>query len=112
MTVEFAMLFSSALYAQEMVLLDSIVVDGSQNWWNAKTQLNPLRLPPPQKGDVVSYYDLNGDGKPDMLRTVTVGGAPVQWIDDNGNMKIGDVSGDLVDDCVMIDCDRNGEYGS
>jgi hypothetical protein len=110
--VAFAMLFSSALYAQEMVLLDSIVVDGSQNWWNAKTQLNPLRLPPPQKGDVVSYYDLNGDGKPDMLRTVTVGGAPVQWIDDNGNMKIGDVSGDLVDDCVMIDCDRNGEYGS
>lgn len=107
-----AVLFSLSMGAQEMVLLDSIIVDGGKNWWNARTQLNPLRLPPPQKGDVVRYYDLNGDGRPDMLRTVTVGGVPVQWIDDNGNMKIGDVGGDIVDDCVMIDRDRDGQYAS
>ena len=100
--------------AQEMkpVLLDSVVVGGSEKWWNADTQLNPLRLPPPPAGSVVRYYDLNGDSRPDVLRTVTTGGVPVQWIDDNADMRIGDVSGDLVDDCVMIDRDRDGQYGS
>lgn len=94
------------------VLLDSVLVDGSEKWWNADTQLNPLRLPPPPDGSVVRYYDLNGDSRPDVLQTVTAGGVPVQWIDDNADMRIGDVSGDLVDDCVMIDRDRDGQYGS
>jgi hypothetical protein len=94
------------------VLLDSVVVRGSEKWWNADTQLNPLRLPPPPAGSVVRYYDLNGDSRPDVLRTVTTGGVPVQWIDDNADMRIGDVCGDLVDDCVMIDRDQDGQYGS
>ena len=37
---------------------------------------------------------------PDVLQTLTAGGVPVQWIDDNADMRIGDVSGDLVDDCT------------
>ena len=105
--------FTQVLYGQnKMVFLDSIVVKGNQSWWNGNTRLNPLRLPPPQEGVKIYYYDLTGDGKPDVLRTETIGGVPVQWIDDNGDMKIGDVSGDIVDDCVMIDCNKDGQYAS
>lgn len=94
-----------------MVLLDSIVVKSEQKWWNSNTRLNPLRPSPPAEGSVVRYYDLNSDGKPDVLQTVTAEGTPVQWIDDNGNMKIGDISGDMVDDCLMVDRNRDGLYG-
>ena len=37
---------------------------------------------------------------------------PVQWIDDDDNMKNGDMEGDLVNDCLMIDRDKDGKYGS
>lgn len=94
------------------VLLSTIKVTGVSSWWNANTELNALRLVPPMEGAEVSYYDITGDGKPDVLRTTTLGGIPVQWIDDNGNMKIGDLSGDLVDDCLMIDRNKDGKFGS
>ena len=106
------MLLSNGATAQNMVLLDTIVAKGNQHWWNTNTQLNPLRLPPPPQGAVVRYYDLNGDGRPEVLQTETATGFPVQWIDDNGNMKVGDICGDIIDDCVMIDRDKDGVYGS
>lgn len=111
-TLACATLASFSLASAEEVLLKTIEVKGPAKWWNENTQLNPLRLMPPQSGATVSYYDLNGDGKPDVLRTVTANGTPVQWVDDNANMKIGDLSGDLVDDCLMIDRNKDGKYGS
>lgn len=99
------------LTAQE-VLLDSLVVGGTGRWWNYSAGLNPLRVAPPAAGTVVYYYDLSGDGRPDMLRTLTAGGVHVQWVDDNGNMQIGDISGDLVDDCLMVDRDGDGRYAA
>ena len=107
-----ALFISGVVSAQEMKLLDSLSVGGDSNWWNADTQLNPLRLPPPSQGTIVRYYDLNGDGKPDVLRTETATGFPVQWIDDNDNMKVGDICGDIIDDCVLIDRNKDGVYGS
>ena len=96
----------------QVTLVDSLVVRGSDRWWNAGAGLNPLRPAPPVAGELVYYFDLNGDGQPDMLRTVSSGGLRVQWIDDNGNMKIGDISGDLSDDCIMVDRNGDGQYGA
>ena len=102
---------SASLNATEK-LLRTITVQGPANWWNTSTQLNALRLAPPLTGTTISYYDITGDGKPDVLRTVTANGTPIQWIDDDHNMKIGDLSGDQVNDCLMIDRNRDGLYGS
>lgn len=93
-------------------LIDSLVVEGVPSWWNVSTQLNPLRLPPPPSGSVIRYYDLTGNGKPDLLRAETANGVAIQWIDDNNNMRIGDISGDLTDDCLMIDRNGDGQFGA
>lgn len=100
------------LASVELQKIGTVTVERGSKWWNFQTQLNALRLSPPPAGAVVDYYDLNRDGKPDMLRTVTADGTHVQWVDDNGNMKVGDVSGDLIDDCLMIDRNSDGEYAS
>lgn len=105
-----AVLICTGLSAEE-VLLDSIVVKGPTSWWTLGSQLNQLRLPPPQEGATIKYYDINGDGAPEVLRTVTASGIPVQWIDEDGNMAIGDLSGDQVDDCLMIDRNSDGLFG-
>ena len=86
----------------EPKLLETITVEHAIPWWGTGSPLNPLRMPPPPKGAKVEYYDLTGDGKPNMLRTILPNGMPVQWIDDDGDMKIGDLSGDTDNDCVMI----------
>lgn len=47
----FCLTFSwTSAQERKPVLLDSVVVRGSEKWWNADTQLNPLRLPPPPDG--------------------------------------------------------------
>jgi len=93
--------FTSGLQAQQ---LDSI-------YWNTNTQLLPLRLPPAPIGHVPEYIDLDGDGKPDVLRTITSTGIPVQWIDDDGTMQYGDLEGSTKNGCLMIDLNRDGIYG-
>lgn len=94
------------------MFLGSFLSADGQTWWNQNTQLNALRLPPPAPNAKVEYLDLTGNGKPDVLRTILMDGTPVQWIDDDGNMKEGDLWGDTVNDCLMIDRNHDGEYGS
>lgn len=92
--------------------LETLVLSGSVGSGFRQSALTPFRLPLPKPGATVEYEDLNGDGYPEVLRTVLADGTPVQWIDDNCNMKVGDIEGDMVDDCLMIDRNRDGHYGA
>ena len=82
-----------------------------QKYWNQKLQLEPFRLPLPPVGYQVEYIDLNGDGKPDAIKSVTVNDTPILWLDDDGNMKEGDIEGDMINDCLLIDRNKDGIYG-
>ena len=82
-----------------------------KEYWNANTLLIPYRLPPAPAGYKPTYIDLDGDGDPDILRTVTANGIPVQWIDDDDDMQFGDLEGDTDNDCLMIDRNKDGVYG-
>jgi hypothetical protein len=74
--------------------------------------LTPFRLSLPEPGKPVEYIDLDGDGDPDVLRTSTLHNIPVQWIDDDDDMQEGDPEGDMDSDCLMIDRNKDGRYGS
>jgi hypothetical protein len=80
-------------------------------FWNAKTLLHPYRLAPPMPGKIPEYLDLDGDGKPDVLRTTLADGTAVEWIDDSRKLKVGDQQGDLSNDCLIVDRNRDGVFG-
>jgi hypothetical protein len=82
-----------------------------KSYWNTNIPLLSYRLPPDTAGRF-KYLDLDNDGDPDVLQTFTRKNTPVQWIDDDDNMKNGDMEGDLVNDCLMINRDKDGKYGS
>ena len=79
-------------------------------YWNAMTQLTPFRLPPPSAAVTPEYLDLNEDGKPDAIRTQTYKGIAVLWLDDDGNMGPNDLEGDMVNDCLLLDRNKDGAY--
>ena len=80
-------------------------------YWNLRTHLMPMRLPLPPAGYVPQYLDLNKDGRPDAIKSVTHNDIPILWLDDDGNMRKGDLEGDMVNDCLLIDRNRDGVYG-
>ncbi|WP_208021466.1 hypothetical protein [Flavicella sediminum] len=82
-----------------------------KDYWNNNTPLVSYRLPPAPIGYKPTYIDLDKDGDPDILRTITLRNTPVQWIDDDDDMKVGDLEGDTDSDCVMIDVNKDGKYG-
>ena len=84
---------------------------GSSDYWNRQLQIGSFRLPPPPTGFVPEYLDLNGDGKPDAIRSVTRDDIPVLWLDDDGDMREGDLEGDLDNDCLLIDNVRDVSAG-
>ncbi|WP_297928641.1 hypothetical protein [uncultured Coprobacter sp.] len=100
-----------------LAMLGALVVSVAQalpydrKYWNQKLQIEPFRLPLPPVGYQVEYIDLNGDGKPDAIKSVTVNDTPVLWLDDDGNMKEGDIEGDMINDCLLIDRNKDGIYG-
>ena len=71
--------------------------------------MTPFRLPMPDP-NAVTYVDLDEDGDPDVLRAILPNGIHVQWIDDDDDMKTGDLEGDLDSDCVMLDLNQDGSY--
>jgi len=86
-----------------------LIADAS--YWNTDTQLTPFRLPMSALDAVPEYEDLDQDGDPDVLRTTLADGNMVQWIDDDDDMKYGDLEGDTDSDCLMVDLNKDGLYG-
>lgn len=101
-----ALVVSASAYAQ-----DGSKAAGSA-YWNIHLQITAFRLPPPPAGYKPVYVDLDGDGDPDVLKTVTSDSIPVMWIDDDDDMRYGDVEGDTYGDCLLVDRNRDGRYGS
>lgn len=105
------LLAAGSLLLSAQVLSAQTDGSGKKEYWNANTLLIPYRLPPAPAGYKPTYIDLDGDGDPDILRTVTANGIPVQWIDDDDDMQYGDLEGDTDNDCLMIDRNKDGVYG-
>lgn len=105
------LIFNSSGRGQENV--QTTGKDGRQKYrhWNSAGLLNTYRLPVNPDAPV-EYIDLTGNGKPDVLRTVTTNGIPIQWIADGGKMEYGDLQGNIGTDCLMVDLNGDGEYGS
>lgn len=81
---------------------------GGNDYWNNGTQLKPFRFPMfSRKPEAV---DLNGDGRQDALKGFIHGNIPVLWLDDDGNMDNGDLEGDFVNDCILVDRNVDGKY--
>ena len=76
-----------------------------------KMLITPFRPAPPSVGSKLEYVDLDHDRDPDILKTFINGDIPVLWIDDDDDMKYGDVEGDTGSDCLMIDVNKDGKYG-
>ncbi len=85
--------------------------EGQQaNYWNEKTQLVPWRLPITTSTQNIEYIDLDKDGDPDVLKTTILNGIPIMWIDDDDDMKLGDLEGDQENDCLCVDLNRDGIF--
>lgn len=103
----FLLIFNNGVFAQN----NSTIASG-QAYWNADLQINAWRLPPAPIGYKPRLADLDGDGDPDVLYTITKNNVPVAWIDDDDDMKWTDIEGDTDNDCLLIDRNKDGKYGS
>ena len=81
-----------------------------KGYWNQRLQIGSFRLPMPPADFQPEYLDLNGDGHPDAIRSITIDSIPVLWLDDDGNMEFGATEGDMVNDCLLLDRNRDGIY--
>ena len=70
-----------------------------------------FRMPLPPSGFKPKLEDLNGDGKPEAIYSMTGDGVPILWIDDDRDMKWTDIEGDMDNDCLLIDRNKDGIYG-
>ena len=81
-----------------------------KGYWNQRLQIGSFRLPMPPADFQPEYLDLNGDGHPDAIRSITIDSIPVLWLDDDGDMRQGDLEGDMDNDCLLLDRDKDGVY--
>jgi hypothetical protein len=81
-----------------------------KRYWNLQTTLQPRRLPFPDDVSKIQRIDLDNDGDPDILKYTILNGIPVMWIDDNDNMRWADIEGDMIDDCLCIDRNKDGLF--
>ena len=70
-----------------------------------------FRMPLPPPGFKPKLEDLNGDGKPEAIYSMTGDSVPILWIDDDRDMKWMDIEGDMDNDCLLIDRNKDGIYG-
>lgn len=81
----------------------------TERFWNDNTMLVPWRFPLSELKDNV-YIDADKDGDPDILKQSIHDSIPVIWIDDDDDMKNGDLEGDTDNDCVLIDRNKDGKF--
>lgn len=77
-------------------------------YWNRNTQLIPWRMEPSVAG--INQVDIDKDGDPDLLKAIINDSIPILWIDDDDDMKWGDVEGDTDNDCLLIDKNKDGIF--
>ncbi|WP_290795821.1 hypothetical protein [Flavihumibacter sp. UBA7668] len=80
----------------------------NQRYWNEKTQLIPWR--PAMTLSQHKWHDLDKDGDPDVLTAELTGGYSICWIDDDDDMRAGDLEGDTDSDCLLIDKNKDGIF--
>lgn len=80
------------------------------NYWNVNTPLVSYRLPPPPTNYKPTLIDLDKDGDPDIMYSITIHNTPIIWIDDDDDMKFDDLEGDIDSDCLLIDVNKDGKY--
>ena len=100
------LLFPKMLNAQNI----KCRTDSAKNYWNVNLQIDGLRLALPPSDYKPEYLDLNNDGKPDAIKSMTKDNIPILWLDDDGNLKPDDLEGDMVNDCLLIDTNKDGKY--
>lgn len=79
----------------------------AQPYWNQNLKILPLRAPVCEDPE---FLDLNGDGRQDAVKGHIADDVPILWLDDDGNMKEGALEGDTVNDCLLVDRDKDGAY--
>jgi len=88
------------------------LVTAAENPTYRNGQLNkvmtPFRLPLAE--GKITYIDLDKDGDPDVMEYKIKSGIPVRWIDDDDDMTNKDLEGDMDNDCVMLDINKDGNY--
>jgi hypothetical protein len=94
-----------------LTMLLPVFASAQVKYWNEKTQLTPWRLPITTDIKNIEYIDLDSDGRPEVLKTTILNGIPIMWIDDDHNMKYGDLEGDQVNDCLLVDLNKDGIFG-
>ncbi|MEO9968168.1 MAG: hypothetical protein ABJF11_20415 [Reichenbachiella sp.] len=70
--------------------------------------LTPFRLPLPDS-DKVTY--LKKGKSPQGIKVELPNGMRALWLDDDDDMQIGDLEGDLDNDCLLVDLNNDGKYG-
>jgi len=100
----------SGLVLTVLSLLPCAYASAQNRYWNDNIPVQSYRIPPAPVGFQPEFLDLNNDGRQDAVKTVTRDDIPVLWLDDDNNMKEGDREGDLVNDCLLVDRDKDGVY--
>ncbi len=90
-----------------MLVLSAAISAQAQPYWNQGNRIMPLRVP---VGEGPEFLDLNGDGRQDAVKSHIYGDIDILWLDEDGNMKEGDIEGDTVNDCLLVDRNRDGKY--
>jgi len=64
----------------------------------------------PEYSVTPKHIDIDKDGDPDLIQSSLFDSIPIYWIDDDDDMKNTDTEGDLDNDCLIIDRNRDGIF--
>jgi hypothetical protein len=85
-----------------------LLAQKQSGFWNHQTKLQPWRLPMPDDLNKIERIDLDKDGDPDIVKYTILDSIPVMWVDDDDDMKWTDIEGDMDNDCLFIDRNKDG----